>query len=81
LLLLLDFVAAHGGVFGNKWLNVDFSKAIAEGGISGRDSFALPANILAEQDRLADSGGTKMVEAMKRATTSEVVYLDLKYGN
>jgi hypothetical protein len=81
LLLLLDFIAARGGVVGNKWLTVDFSKAIAEGGIASRDTFALPDNILAEQDRLADSDGTKMIEAMKRATTSEIVYLDLKDGN
>ena len=81
LLLLLDFVAARGGVVGNKWLTVDFSKAIAEGGIASRDTFALPDNILAEQDRAADSGGAKMIEAMKRATTSEIVYLDLKDGN
>lgn len=80
-LVLFDFVAARGGIVGNKWLNVDFSKAIAEGGITSRDSFALPDNILAEQDRLADSGGTRMVEAIKRATASEVVYLDLKDGN
>src|SRR6266545_2509888 len=80
-LLLLDFIATRGGVIGNKWLNVDFSKAVAEGGVTSRDSFALPDNILAEQDRLSDSGGTKMVEAMKRATASEIVYLDLKDGS
>ena len=81
ILILVDFIAARGGVIGSKWLNIDFSKAIAEGGLASRDSFALPDNILAEQDRLTDSGGTKMVEAMRRAAASEIVYLDLKDGN
>jgi hypothetical protein len=80
-LLLLDFVAARGGAIGNKWLKVDFSKAIAEIDVQSRDSFRLSDNILAEQDRLNDSSGQRMVEAMKRATTSEILYLDLKDGN
>lgn len=79
--IVLEFIVSRGGVIGTKWLNVDFSKAIAEGGLASGDSFALPDNILAEQDRLSDSGGTKMVAIMRRATGSEIVYLDLKDGD
>jgi len=81
LLVLLDFVALKRAVIGNKWLNLDFSKAIAEGGPPAPNSFALPDNIIAEQDRLMDSDGKRMIAAMKRATTAEIVYLDLKDGN
>lgn len=81
LLLLLDFIAARGGVIGNKWLNVDFSKAIADAGIVSRESFPLPDNIFAEQDRLTDSGGSKLIEAMKRATVAEIVCIDIKDGS
>ena len=80
-LLMLDFVAARGAKIGSKWLSVDFSKTISDGRLESRRSLALQDNILAEQERLQDSGGTKMLAAMRRATSSEIVYLDLKDGN
>ena len=78
LLLLIDFVAARGGVIGSKLLNVDFSKAIAE---AGTESFALPDNILAEQDALYSSGRSKVIDVMKKATAVETVRLDLADGS
>jgi hypothetical protein len=80
-LLLFDFIAMRGGSIGSKWLSVDFGKAIAEGRIQSRNSLALSDNILAEQDKLQDSGGMKLLDAMRRATASEIVYLNLGDGN
>lgn len=81
LLLMLDFLASRGVKIDSKWLSVDFSKTISEGRLESRRSIGLQDNILAEQEQLQDSGGMKMVAAMKKATSSEIVYLDLKDGN
>jgi len=79
-LLLLDFVAMRGGKIGSKWLNVDFGKAIIEGGLQSRNSLALSDNILAQQDKANDSGGTKLLDTLRKATDAEIVYLNLGDG-
>jgi hypothetical protein len=82
IMLLVDFVAAKGGVIGTKWVNVDFSKTVVESGSAKRESFALTDNIyiLSEQESIADSGG-RITAALKKATIAEVVFIDLKDGN
>ncbi|HME38792.1 MAG TPA: hypothetical protein VKG63_07500 [Steroidobacteraceae bacterium] len=79
-LMLLDFIAMRGGKIGSKWLNVDFGKTITEGGLQSRNSLALSDNILAAQDKANDSAGTKLLDTLRRATASEIVYLNLGDG-
>jgi hypothetical protein len=81
IMLLVDFVAAKGGVIGSKWVNVDFSKTVVEGGGAKRESFAITDNILSEEENVSDSGGKRIMAAVKKMTSAEVVRIDLKDGN
>jgi len=80
-LALLDFVASKGAVVGNQWIRIDFSKTVVETGGARRETAGLPDNILSAAESVTDSGGMKMVEAMRRATSAEIICIDLKDGN
>jgi hypothetical protein len=80
-MVLLDYVAARGGVIGSKWVKLDFSRTVAESGAARREQVELTDNILTEQENLYDSGGSRFRTALKRVTTVEVALIDLKDGN
>jgi hypothetical protein len=81
ILMLVDFVAERRGKIGNKWLAVDFSRTVVESGSASLQSFTLADNILSEAEQISDSGGTRITEAIKKATAVEIVCVDLKDGN
>jgi hypothetical protein len=80
-LLLLEFISSRAGVIGGKWLTIDFSKSVLEQTGVRRVSFGLPDNIIAEQERITDSGGVKIKAILKNATQHDVVWLDIKDGD
>jgi hypothetical protein len=80
-LLLLDFIAAKGAVVGNDWIKIDFSKTVVESGNVRREASGLPDNIISPAESIQDSGGMKMVAAIRKATVTEIVCIDLKDGN
>jgi hypothetical protein len=80
-LVLIDFIASKGAVVGNDWIKIDFSKAVVETGSARRETSGLPDNILSAAESITDSGGMKMVAEMRRATSAEIICIDLKEGN
>lgn len=80
-LVLLDFIASKGAVVGNDWIKIDFSKTVVETGSARRETSGLPDNILSAAESITDSGGMKMVAEMRRATSAEIISIDLKDGN
>jgi len=80
-LVLLDFIASKGAVVGNDWIKIDFSKTVVETGNARRETSGLPDNILSAAESITDSGGMKMVAEMRRATSAEIICIDLKDGN
>jgi hypothetical protein len=80
-LVLLDFIASKGAVVGNGWIKIDFSKTVVETGSARRETAGLPDNILSAAESITDSGGMKMVAEMRRATSAEIICIDLKDGN
>lgn len=80
-LVLLDFMATKGAVVGNDWIKVDFSKTVVETGSARREVSGLPDNILSPAEAITDSGGMKMVAEMRRASSTEIICIDLKDGN
>jgi hypothetical protein len=80
-LVLLDFMALKGAVVGNDWIKIDFSKTVVETGSARREASGLPDNILSSAESISDSGGMKLVEQIRRASSTEIICIDLKDGN
>src|SRR5262249_42962599 len=59
-LLLLEFIATRAGVVRSTWLTIDFSKAVLEEAGVRKESFGFTDNIVAEEERITDSGGMKI---------------------
>lgn len=80
LLLLLEFVASRGGTIGSKWVTIDFREAVLEHAGVRQESVRLPDNVIAEEERITDSGGMKIKAALRKATTHDLLRIDLKDG-
>jgi hypothetical protein len=76
LLALVDAIIEHGGVIKAGGVEIDFSQ-VPQIGMSG---FTVPPNIGITGQAVADSGTTEILDALKQATTCDVVIIDLEDG-
>ena len=76
LLAVVDVLIERGGVLEYKGMKIDFSQ-VSRVGMSG---VTVPVNIGVRGEPVNDSSTTQILEALKDATTCDVVILDLEEG-
>lgn len=77
ILAVLDMLAERRGVIEFRGVKLDFSAAA----LSSMSSFAVPQNIGVPGHPVTDSDTTQILEALRSATASEVVIIDLLDGH
>ena len=75
-LALLDLIIERGAVIEYAGIKVDFSQT-RKMGVAG---IVVPSNIGVRGQSVADSGTTQIVDALRQATASDVVVIDLEDG-
>jgi hypothetical protein len=76
LLSLIDAIIERGGVIEYGGVKIDFSK----GSIGGAPGLTVPVNIGVPGQPLTDSSSSQILDALRKATASDLVVIDLEEG-